>query len=449
MAISICVGVAYYISKDEIHNLEIRTSAQISATKIREILTLINSLDFNQRALIRQHLKRDNIFYITGRTRFYFPEVIPIVKSEDLQLGILEVIDNLDDFNIVAAGQSAISELNIFESDIIPTELISLVVELFDGTFVWIGISEDNFVAKSLFPIVVPILLISLPIVIIIILTLWWLLRPLRQLSSAAKSIGSSIHTIPKLPESKLSEIKNVSTALKEMHSNLKKQFDTLMVTLGALSHDLRTPLQKLRLRAELIKNKSERNKIHKDIEELHKKVEDGLFYLRISANDSHEKNIKLLSQRIDLADNISQLVDGYQSSTDNIKFTFDNSQIWQISINWISMARALGNLIDNGLMYGIKVEIALEQNNNQMIIKIRDFGKGINKNEINQALTPFIRLDSSRSKNQYKSDSDQISSSGLGLSISKAIIEQQKGELILTNHPHGGLIASIILPKN
>lgn len=451
IAISLSVGLVAHFLREEIHNIEIRTSAKILSVKIRETLDLINSLESPQRTLIRGHLKRENIFYITGSTPYFFPAIVPVVKNEDLRLGVLEVIDSLNEFRIVVAGQSQVNNIAEINNNSPPIDLVGIVVELNDGSFVWIGVEEKLFAPKNVIPLFMPILIISLPLLIIIILTLFWVLRPLRQLTLAAQTIGGSIHTTPKLPQSNLKEIKVASDALKEMHDKLKIQFNRLVITLGALSHDLRTPLQRLHLRAGLLSDPVESENIHRDIEELQKRVEDGLYYLRVSGNDINDQ-IDLPKTNINLVEKIRNLVADYQSTNLFVKFDYDIKLNWQIVVHWTSLSRALGNVIDNGLYYGSRVEISLEQTSKKVTINIRDFGKGIPPEQIEKAMTPFVRLEESRTQNENNNEQHNsaktIGSSGLGLAIAKAIINQHGGEIILKNHTDGGLIVKFILPK-
>lgn len=456
--IVLSVNVAYYITRDEIHNIEIRTTAKILATKIQETLTIINNLPQSERPLIRRNLKRENIFYVTGNTPYFFPKVTPIVKNEDIRLGILEIIDNLQPFRVIVAGHSIVNNY----LDLTPEtdeendndELITMIVELSDGSFVWVGMNEAVYKAHSFIPIVVPLLIISIPLMIVILLTLFWVLRPLRLLTLAAKSIGTSFHQTPNLPKSNLHEIKVASQAMQDMHQSLKQQFDRLVITLGALSHDLRTPLQRLRLRAELLGDEKARENIHRDVEELQQRVEDGLYYLRLSSTavNNSKTNINPHSSVENLVEKINLLVDDYKSSTkspNTVEFIYDKNKNWHINCHWVSLARALGNVVDNGLTYGEKVVITLKEQKGFLVIEVRDFGKGIPPEKFNDALTPFVRLEESRTQTNSNYKSATASNSGLGLAIAKAIVQQHSGNLELANHPVGGLIVSLFLPKN
>tara|TARA_B110000914_G_scaffold206699_1_gene202770 strand:- start:226 stop:822 length:597 start_codon:yes stop_codon:yes gene_type:complete len=196
---------------------------------------------------------------------------------------------------------------------------------------------------------------------------------------------------------------------------------------LSGISHDLRTPLTRLKLQLSFLKDKELSKKMSLDIDEMEKMLNE---YLQFTSSTYLEK---------DETFNISELIE-------NIINKYDNNNISKELIPRIYMngrknliQRSLSNIIDNSIKYAKKINLALSKKNNNIIIIIDDDGPGIPENEHQNVFKPFYKLDKSRG--------DSKSSVGLGLSITSDIIKSHGGNILLEGSPQKGLRVKIFLP--
>ena len=196
---------------------------------------------------------------------------------------------------------------------------------------------------------------------------------------------------------------------------------------LSGISHDLRTPLTRLKLQLAFLKQQDLAKKMSDDIEEMERMLNE---YLEFSRHQTTEE-----TETININNLITDVIKKYDSKQISIHFE-ENPKI-NIRLNTIK--RCLINLIDNGLFYGKKVEIITKKTISDLIIFIDDNGPGIPKKEYQNVMKPFYRIDKSRSQNK--------SGVGLGLSIANDIIHSHGGNISLDKSPLNGLRVRISLP--
>jgi two-component system osmolarity sensor histidine kinase EnvZ len=196
---------------------------------------------------------------------------------------------------------------------------------------------------------------------------------------------------------------------------------------LSGISHDLRTPLTRLKLQLALLKQQDIAKKMSDDIDEMERMLNE---YLDFASDQKHEK-----TEMIDINQIIENIVKKYDDKKINLKLEEDK----KINIRVNSIKRCLINLIDNGLAYGKKVDILTKKTMQSIIIIIDDDGPGIPENEHQNVMKPFYRIDKSRSQNK--------SGVGLGLSIANDIIRSHGGSISLEKSPLNGLRARVSLP--
>ena len=196
---------------------------------------------------------------------------------------------------------------------------------------------------------------------------------------------------------------------------------------LSGISHDLRTPLTRLKLQLSFIKNDELSKKMSLDIDEMEKMLNE---YLQFTSSTYLEKN-----ETFDISELISNIVDKYNN--DNISSIL----IPRVYINGRKnlIQRSLNNIIDNSIKYGDKINLELSKNYNNIIITIDDNGIGIPENEYQNVFKPFYKLDKSRGNSK--------SSVGLGLSITSDIIKSHGGNIVLEKSPLNGLRVKVFLP--
>jgi signal transduction histidine kinase len=256
-----------------------------------------------------------------------------------------------------------------------------------------------------------------------------WITRPLAELSEAAAKIGNG-EIIPVIPKTGSREFINTARAFDTMCKRVQHFIEERERLFVSISHDLRTPIMRLKLRAELLDDNELRSEFNEDLDDLDMMVKGALQYVKDS--DIYE-NFTLIE--IDLM--IERVIRGAQLAGHVV--TFSKSGL-TVASKPLALRRAVGNLLDNALHYGNKVEITVIALDKHIEIQIRDHGPGVPEDAISSLFEPYIRLEHGRDQNQ--------SGLGLGLGIARDIVQALGGELQLKNHPEVGLVATIRLPS-
>jgi len=250
--------------------------------------------------------------------------------------------------------------------------------------------------------------------------------RPIVNLAKAAESFGKG-EFIKEFRPSGAREIRQAAYEFDKMRKRITIHLNQRSEMLSGISHDLRTPLTRLKLQLALIKQQDLAKKMTDDIEEMEKMLNEYLEFAKYQKNEETETvNLNLI---------IKEVVKKYENS----KINFFVDQDLKISIRPNSIKRCLGNLLDNSLSYGKQVEISAKKTANNVIICVDDNGPGISESEYQNVMKPFYRIDKSRGQNK--------SGVGLGLSISNDIIRSHGGGIFLDKSLMGGLRVKISLP--
>ena len=270
---------------------------------------------------------------------------------------------------------------------------------------------------------------ITLPGFFLILIALIFLknqTRPLVNLAKAAEKFGKG-EFIKEFRPSGAREIRQAAYEFDRMRKRITIHLNQRSEMLSGISHDLRTPLTRLKLQLALLKQQDIAKKMSDDIDEMERMLNE---YLDFASEQKHEK-----TEIIDINQIIENIVKKYDDKKINLKLEEDK----KINIRVNSIKRCLINLIDNGLAYGKKVDILTKKTMQSIIIIIDDDGPGIPENEHQNVMKPFYRIDKSRSQNK--------SGVGLGLSIANDIIRSHGGSISLEKSPLNGLRARVSLP--
>lgn len=267
-------------------------------------------------------------------------------------------------------------------------------------------------------------------IALVVIFTVRRLTAPLRGLEAAARKLGRG-EAIEPLAEEGPKEVRNTIVAFNAMQERLMRFVQDRTRMLAAVSHDLRTPITTLRLRAEFIDDEEMRDKILATLDEMQAMTDAVLVFAREDATS--EETIDL-----DLAALISSMVDDYEEMGKAVQFTGPDS--FTFSCRAVSLKRAIRNLVENALRYAGDAEIELRPSAKAVEIIISDHGPGIPADKLEEAFAPFFRVESSRNM--------ETGGVGLGLSITRTIIRSHGGDITLANRAEGGLLARITLPR-
>jgi signal transduction histidine kinase len=253
--------------------------------------------------------------------------------------------------------------------------------------------------------------------------------QPLSDLARAAETMGRGAD-VPPLPEVGALELRNATHAFNVMRERLHRYLDSRTRVLAAMSHDLRTPLTRLKLRAESVGNEDLRTRITADLDEMAAMVNAALAMFR-GMNDEEPLE----------AVDIDALLRGLQADCAEMdqSVAIVSHAPKPIMGKPRALKRCLSNLLHNAITYGGDVKITVEDGRD-LIVRIRDAGPGIPEGDLERVFEPFFRLESSRNRD--------TGGSGLGLSIARDIAQSHGGSLTLRNLPAGGLEAELRLPR-
>ena len=255
-------------------------------------------------------------------------------------------------------------------------------------------------------------------------------IRPLQLLSQAALDLGNDINHAP-LVVTGASELRQASNAFNAMQARIRNHIGQRTHMLAAITHDLQTPLTRLRLRIEKVSDDDLRERLIADLSAMQEMVREGLLLAR--SMDAQEQRVQVnLDSLLDSV--VSDAVDAGQQ----VKLT--GCANMSVKAQPQALLRCVNNLIDNALKYGHYANVTVQNEANRLaVIRVRDGGTGLPEDELEKVFTPFYRLESSRSR--------ESGGTGLGLTIARNICEQHGGTLTLHNHPDGGLEAILKLP--
>lgn len=254
--------------------------------------------------------------------------------------------------------------------------------------------------------------------------------QPLGDLARAAHSLGQNINSVP-LPEIGPTEVADAAKEFNAMQSRLRQSIDERARFLAAISHDLKTPITRMRLRAEMLQNAAIREKFSLDLKEMEDMVSAALGYLK---GESVDETLR----PVNIAALVEATVEDFIETGACLSVNSGNEI--RLNVRPHALRRCLTNLIDNALKYGIiDVTIAIEVTPKAVLIMVRDRGPGIPHVEIAKVFDPFYRIESSRNR--------ETGGTGLGLTIARQIAVAHGGDVILINRPEGGLESRLLLP--
>lgn len=277
------------------------------------------------------------------------------------------------------------------------------------------------------------LLTLAVLLVSVIALTLFavrWLTRPLAVLAAAADELGRNMHR-PPLPEDGPMEVRRAAAAFNTMQTRLQTYLRERERMLAAVSHDLRTPITRLRLRAELIDDENLRMKFARDLSEMEAMTAAALDFLRGANKDEPVQPIDIMA-----------LLESLQADIEEAghSVTVQGEMRAPYPARPLALKRLLANLIENAIKYGTRASVTVEDKAAQLRIVVADAGPGIPAEQLEQVFEPFYRIEGSRSR-----DTGGV---GLGLSVARDIARAHGGELVLRNRAGGGLEAILTLPR-
>jgi signal transduction histidine kinase len=256
------------------------------------------------------------------------------------------------------------------------------------------------------------------------------LTAPLSAFARAAEDFSLNGAAAP-LPERGPDEIRLVAKALNRMRERISKLIDDRTKMLAAISHDLRTPITRMRLRSEFIEDDAHRSRMLGDLDQMRSMLEQVLSFLR---NDRKLESMTL----VDIASSLQLITD--QFSDMGHKVTYDGPEHAMATVRPDDLHRSITNLVENAVRFGAEATIRLRISPDSLTIDVEDDGPGISDARKEVMLEPFVRGDDARNM-------DEASGFGLGLSIARSIVLAHGGALSLNDREPHGLIVRILLP--
>jgi signal transduction histidine kinase len=289
--------------------------------------------------------------------------------------------------------------------------------------------------ADMLRPLLLQTLAIYLALVGVVALILRRISRPLaaltRQVAHFAATQDPSGQVDPMGPE----DVRRLIVALNAMEWRIASLLDEKDVMLGAIGHDLKTPLAALRVRIESVEDETERGRMARTIEDIVRTLDDILSLARVGRPSDP-------LERTELSALVGAVVEEYEDMGEPVELGETDRTVLELRPTWLR--RALRNLIGNALRYGAQARVSLARESGRAVIRIDDDGPGIPEESLEAMMHPFIRGDPSRNT--------ETGGAGLGLALARAIAEQHGGALVLANRLGAdgaveGLRAEIVLP--
>jgi len=303
-------------------------------------------------------------------------------------------------------------------------------VRLLDGSWVQFNARVPQEAASLPWRLLLTLLVLLVAVSLLSLVAVRWVTRPLHVLAAAADELGRDINR-PPLPEHGPLEVQRAARAFNTMQTRLVRYIEDRTRILAAMSHDLKTPITRLRLRAELLEDEELRQRFEKDLLEMETMVSQTLDFMR--GLDRREP-----IQPID----IMALLESLQADNAEMgrSMSIEGSTTTPFSGAPQLLKRCITNLLDNALTYGQRARISIEDSSAELLLRIRDEGPGLPESELEKVFEPFYRLETSRNR--------ATGGTGLGLSIARNIAQALGGDVHLRNLPEGGLEAVLTLPR-
>ena len=309
------------------------------------------------------------------------------------------------------------------------TFAFDMYLQLSDGNWLRINGSAPDDILAQPWHMLINRGVMLLAIVVLVAFVARSTVRPLTRLAAAANGLAEDLKH-PPLAEEGPSEVQESARAFNLMQTRIRSGIEERERFLAAVSHDLKTPITRLRLRAEMMADKNLREDIRRDVNDMQQLIDDALDFLRGKAVDEAIQPIDLVALVESVADDFSN----------NGLVTLEAPEQLRFNGRPRALQRALRNLVDNAVKYGGNARVALGTNGGEIVLGVEDDGPGIPESELESVFEPFHRVESSRSR--------ETGGTGLGLAIVRQVVHGHGGSVMLCNRPEGGLRVEVRIPS-
>jgi signal transduction histidine kinase len=306
---------------------------------------------------------------------------------------------------------------------------LRISVRLGDGT--WLNVFAPLDLPEPLWRprFLVPVLLSVLMVAAAGLLAVRRAAQPFATFAAAAERLGVDV-AAPGLAEAGPREVRRAAHAFNVMQGRIRRFVEDRTQMLAAISHDLRTPITRLRLRAEFVDDEGERARMLADLDEMEKMIAATLAFARDDAAREERR-------ATDLAALVQGLVDDLAATGAAASYAGPDRLV--VAVRPMALKRAVANLLDNAVKYGKAARASLAAATGEIRLSIDDDGPGIPAADRERVFSPFVRLDASRSRD--------TGGTGLGLSVARAAVRAHGGDIALADRPQGGLRVTVTLP--
>jgi signal transduction histidine kinase len=349
---------------------------------------------------------------------------------------VAELRDRLGDNYKIDVGRIR----SMHHSDVIPlvpeenhvsgTTALDVAVELPDGDTLVFRVAPPMPDPPLPWPLFIQLGVLTLVLAVVLFLVTRSITRPLSKLAHAADGVGRNVRH-PPLAEEGVREIREATRAFNTMQDRLLRYLDSRTSVLAAMSHDLRTPLTRLRLRVESVADEQLYTRFVADLDEMEGLVRGALGVLKGLEDDE-------AFEQLDVNTLLETLVAEYAELGSDVSLEGRARDLANVKPR--ALKRCLTNLVDNALKFGKRAIIDVNDDGEALVIHVSDEGPGIAEEFLERVFEPFYRLEVSRSRD--------TGGTGLGLSIARDIAQAHGGTLTLRNRTGGGLTAELRLPR-
>jgi signal transduction histidine kinase len=303
-------------------------------------------------------------------------------------------------------------------------------VRLSDGELVTFDARQPAQTTGWPYRLLLSLAVLLAAVVAVSLVAVRWTTRPLNALADAAGELGKNINR-PPLPEKGPEEVRRAAQAFNTMQARLIGYIRERTALLAAMSHDLKTPITRLRLRSELLGDPQMKEKFTKDLDEMESLVGATLDFLHGQESGEPVKPVDIMALLESLQADMAEMGGPARIEGSALKPYPGRPQ---------ALKRCLANVFENAVKYGKSARVIVDDNADRLQIRVHDEGPGIPQAELKKVFEPFYRAENSRSR--------ETGGTGLGLTIARGIAEAHGGRLSLRNREEGGLEATLELPR-
>lgn len=352
-----------------------------------------------------------------------------VPSAPELKSNLLAAAPEIGEYGLIIGATADIDKSHDHKKPADHTHTVLISMQLEDAS--WINLSQVVLQGSRLtspsFWIAGAVL--AAGTVIVSILMAYWLTHPLSNLTSTVNRLFAGVEKTA-VPEVGPREIRELGAAFQAMQERIQRLISDRTQTLAAISHDLRTPLTRLRLRMEQISDEAARTSFAADLDEMEEMIEATLSFLKGEGSDE-------AVQAFDLVAVLETITGDIVDSGAEASLTGARTAV--VHGKRLALKRALSNILHNAVKYGNRVRTNVSVEPGSVVVEMEDDGPGIPAEELHKVFEPFYRLEASRSRD--------TGGYGLGLTVARTIIQAHGGRLVLSNKASGGLLATVRLP--